>query len=839
MKGLLDTLARSQSGRPWLWLAVAFTLGALSLPWVTSLRLNSDFQALLPENAQSVIDLDEIRARFGGTSTLTLAVQVEEGATIEDARTFVRALVPRLAGRDDLHVATIDWNVDDFARFVEAHRFLYADLADLEEMRDSLSERLDYERARANPFYVDLDDEPPPDPEAVIHRMEEDAEHARDQLDRFPEGFYQHPERPILLVFLRTNIRGGEAESTDRLIAAVEHEAADILGGTPSERRGVDGGVGFADGGLRIDYGGELMDVREETEALAEAVQRSTIVTFVLLGVVIYLFFLRIRAFGLLALVLVPPVLVTFGAAQPIVHDLNASTAFLGSIVVGNGVNSAVIWLGRYFEERREGHGLLDAIARTHRGTWAATMAASLAAALSYGSLIATEVRGFRDFGVIGGSGMVFCWLATYTVLPSLVTVSERWRPLSFGEREKASKGFYGVWSARLALGASRTVVGVSVAITLVFAVALGLRLRGDLLEYDFRELQARRSPESRVQFVSDLVGETVEETRSGSALAILAPRVEDVPLLRSELVAYREEHPDIVGEVRTIADLLPADQDAKLPVLAELRRLLLDVRPHLTDAQQAQVDENLPPEHIDTLDASQLPESVARPFTERDGTRGRLVFVEHVISHDLWDGRYMIEWAAAVRSAHTADGGSPAVAGVAAVFADLLEAIYRDGQRAIGLSFAAVAVLVFFSFRSMRDRLLTMSALLLGVVWMAGALGAMGTRLNFLNLVAFPITFGIGVDYAVNVIQRLGEERARAEDGALRRSLEGAGGAVILCSLTTIIGYISLFASTNRALNSFGLAMTISEITCLGTAVIVLPAFLQLRMGRSRKPPE
>ena len=81
---------------------------------------------------------------------------------------------------------------------------------------------------------------------------------------------------------------------------------------------------------------------------------------------------------------------------------------------------------------------------------------------------------------------------------------------------------------------------------------------------------------------------------------------------------------------------------------------------------------------------------------------------------------------------------------------------------------------------------------------------------------------------------QVLAEEREHGGGDALRRSLEGAGGAVILCSLTTIIGYISLFASTNRALNSFGLAMTISEVTCLTTAVLVLPAYLELRARKS-----
>ena len=44
---------------------------------------------------------------------------------------------------------------------------------------------------------------------------------------------------------------------------------------------------------------------------------------------------------------------------------------------------------------------------------------------------------------------------------------------------------------------------------------------------------------------------------------------------------------------------------------------------------------------------------------------------------------------------------------------------------------------------------------LLLGILLMAGAMAASQMKLNFLNFVAFPITFGNGVDYGVNVLRR------------------------------------------------------------------------------------
>lgn len=168
----------------------------------------------------------------------------------------------------------------------------------------------------------------------------------------------------------------------------------------------------------------------------------------------------------------------------------------------------------------------------------------------------------------------------------------------------------------------------------------------------------------------------------------------------------------------------------------------------------------------------------------------------------NTWDGKYMIRWAAGARSSdrHAAVGGG------AAVFADLLTTIFRDGPKVVAVSFVLTVLLLLCTFRKGRACWLALGAMLAGVLWMTGMLAIAGVKLNFLNLVAWPITFGIGVEYPVNYLKRYLEERNTAPGAiAARKALEGAGGAVILCSLTTLIGYISLYASTNRALDSFG----------------------------------
>src|SRR5208282_4161706 len=101
--------------------------------------------------------------------------------------------------------------------------------------------------------------------------------------------------------------------------------------------------------------------------------------------------------------------------------------------------------------------------------------------------------------------------------------------------------------------------------------------------------------------------------------------------------------------------------------------------------------------------------------------------------------------------------------------------------------------------------------------------------KVNFANFIAFPITFGIGVDYSVNLVMRYIQDGERDPSDAVR----SVGGAVALCSMTTILGYSSLLMAENRALFLFGLVAVMGEVCCLSTALVLLPAVLVLVRGR------
>ena len=110
-----------------------------------------------------------------------------------------------------------------------------------------------------------------------------------------------------------------------------------------------------------------------------------------------------------------------FAAAQLVFGYLNSSTAFLGSIILGNGINYAIVLMSRYEEEKALRAPMLEALATAVGGVWKGTAVAALSASVAYASLMVTSFRGFSQFGVMGGAGWLLCWLATFLLLPVLM----------------------------------------------------------------------------------------------------------------------------------------------------------------------------------------------------------------------------------------------------------------------------------------------------------------------------------------------------------------------------------------------------------------------------------
>jgi len=189
-----------------------------------------------------------------------------------------------------------------------------------------------------------------------------------------------------------------------------------------------------------------------------------------------------------------------------------------------------------------------------------------------------------------------------------------------------------------------------------------------------------------------------------------------------------------------------------------------------------------------------------------------------------------MIAFADAVRSLKLPD--EMAVGGGAFVFADVLRAVTRAGPRATLAALLGVVLFVVVVVGRKRHVIATLASVVAGTTVMIACAALLGLKVNFLDFVALPITLGISVDYAVNVVARERDGADRSVD--LRQTLATTGGAVVLCSWTTIVGYGSLLLSANAGIRSFGAVAILGEATCLLAALTLAPALLALMAPRA-----
>src|SRR5207245_119445 len=128
-----------------------------------------------------------------------------------------------------------------------------------------------------------------------------------------------------------------------------------------------------------------------------------------------------------------------------------------------------IILLARYLEERQDGRDAETAIAIALGATWRATFVAAVATALSFGALFFGRITAFHQFGVVGGAGIFFCWLLTFTLLPALTLLFERMRP-TVGARRRFREWHYPRLLAAIPINWPRAVVAASIVLAAVSA---------------------------------------------------------------------------------------------------------------------------------------------------------------------------------------------------------------------------------------------------------------------------------------------------------------------------------------------------------------------------------
>ena len=846
LKSLVFAMVDFGGRHPFYVVGAALCIMAACWTYARKLEVRSDVMELLPRDSPGFQSFEKRLARIGGRATIAIIVESPDRAANErfidaatvnilDLETERKECVAKcesskkgkaekkcLDACGGERIAFIEANTKDVRQFYQDNKWLYADLADLEDADTTL----DHQIALKSGMVEDLESngEEKPQENLGMGKFKDKWKAKADSHDDFPSGYFANDDGTRLAMWVVSNGAGMGGSEDEKLLKQV-HGVLDEMKPASFNPQMV------------VGLGGDIANAKAEKDSLISEAIVATSIAGVLILIGVAWFYGSLWA---IPLVFFPP-LFGIGCAYAFATYkygfVNSSGAFLGAIILGNGINYPIVLYSRYKEFRAR--GMTNDVARREAvwNAFRAELVGAGVASIAYGSLTVTRFRGFSQFGVIGFFGMLLVWLSMIPCLPAAIVVIERIQgrlPKFLREHEAhvdadGSRGVISRWAGN----ATEKKPYVFLAIFGVFTLAALYevpRFLKDPWEYDFDKLGSTHARSSGAFKWSQKGNAILEARRSVEGALVLADKAEQVPLVRDRILANDAADPKgkLIDEVVTIGTYLPGtpeEQQKKLDVLDRIRdRLTPGVIARLSPEEQKNVTETKPPETLHIIKPTELPPFVLRRFTERNGTVGTPFYVRYLPGVSRNDGRILLRIANTVDGIVLPDGTRVDTASRSTVFAEMIKALERDGPLATGVSFGCVLLVVILATASKRGTLSVISALMCGVLWTLGLASWFGMHLNFLNFIALPITFGIGSEYPFNIY-----DRSRLLGGDVTSAVKLHLGAVTLCSFTTVIGYGSLIFADNQALKSFGKLSIMGEIACVTAALFFLPALLHV----------
>ncbi len=527
------------------------------------------------------------------------------------------------------------------------------------------------------------------------------------------------------------------------------------------------------------------------------------------------------------------------------------SVAFI-PLFVGLGIDFSIQFSVRFLAERHFHPDLKEALAAAGRGVGLPLALAAAAIGVGFFSFLPTDYVGVAALGLIAGLGMAIAFALAVTLLPALLVLL---RPPA---GTMAQVGYAGLAPVEAFLRHHRrAVLACGLLVAIVSAAAL------PFVRFDFNPLHLKSPKVESMATLSDL---TSDPDWTPNTINVLAPSFAASAPIEGRLAALPE-----VWRTVTLRSFVPEDQPAKLAAIhavaqrlgpslgasaapppsgEDVKRALAATAPVL---RQVAVNASDPASEAarrlaDALDRlreaapdvraaaatavvlplgvmlerlramlqagpvtiESLPRDIVSDWVASDGRARIQVFPRPELDTDdeLWHFARVVQ---AVAPDATGVPISIHAAGDTIVASFLQAGLY---------SFVASVLILAVALRRVRDVVLTMVPVLLTGLLTFATSAVFDLQLNFANIIALPLLFGVGVAFNIYFVMawRAGET-APLQSSLMR--------AVVFSALTTATAFGALWLSSHPGTASMGRLLMISLGWELLVTLLFRPALL------------
>ncbi|MDB4347186.1 MMPL family transporter [Bacteroidia bacterium] len=156
-----------------------------------------------------------------------------------------------------------------------------------------------------------------------------------------------------------------------------------------------------------------------------------------------------------------------------------------------------------------------------------------------------------------------------------------------------------------------------------------------------------------------------------------------------------------------------------------------------------------------------------------------------------------------------------------------MVEKIKKDSTRLIIIAIVLMLVLLTFFFRSFMGVVIPITIVIGTVIWIMGTVVLFGIDINALTIAIPVIVSAISLSDVIHIISRYSEEEEGDAFAKIKATQKDILRAIILTTLTTSIGFLSLANSNIPVFQEFGGFTALGVVYALILAYFVLPILL------------
>jgi len=770
-------------------------------------KVDTNLKALFEGNNETVLKLEKMEHRIGGTSNLLIVVNSENR---EKNIEFLSKLKKKIEGHKSIRFVDFDRDVS----YLEKHGFLFLPMDELEkihkEVRDAIRKKV-----KAEMSFDDNDDEKEKDSGAEFN--EDQFKKLSEKIDDYKKKYnirryFEAENGTFMAMKVRQAASDTSVSKTKKLVEFLEKSAAEI---------------GPEKYGIKIEVGGFFRNKIREIDAIYNDLFSTLGICLLLLCLTIIFYFRSIISLFLIILPLSAGVMSSATSMQFFLGDLNIISAFSFAILYGLGIDFGIHLLGRYSEEKERGFKPAEAMYESYRHLVPAVFSGAATTAVAFLTLVLIEFKGFSDFGLAAAIGVTASFISIIIFFPALVFIFEKIRPLKVRVRKITFiPKLYSALSSRPKLLFS------SLAFLILISV---VSLKYIEVEYNFDKLSFpnKYDPSSLSSKYRKAIRKEKSDTFStGLPSYILTDSYKETEDVSRELQRIKEEQPFEIPlkDYMSVYSFIPEKQDEKLKIIKRIHRLI-ERKINLFDEKAiTEYRKKIAPMlSVNTkIEKDKMPAWIVDKLAEKDGTSGKFIVVS------LSGNKSKVTDVLRIKKFYGKIKGKIKdydLLGSYMLLGDIKDVVEVHVPRAVLLSFFAVFLVLMLLFRSFKKGVLVMLPLASGLLWMMLVTAIFGMKMNVFNMIVIPTVVGIGIDSAIHIYHRYKSSGVDEMD----KNLVYTGGAVLFSSLTTFVGFASIAFAQHRGLNSIGVTASIGIITVTIANLIYFPAVLKYIGKRPR----